>query len=74
MIIRKVAILLPLFIFGIITPAWGDGVKSIDNAAYQGIIMKMGENEAAIQTKTGFAKEFVRMEKCEAPLEFWVFA
>jgi hypothetical protein len=48
MIFRKVAILLILFIFGIITQVWANPVKSINNAANQEMIMKMDENKGAI--------------------------
>ncbi len=47
MALRKVAILLTLFIFGIIARAWGDPVKSINDAAIQLTLMKMDENKGS---------------------------
>jgi hypothetical protein len=52
MVLRKVAILLTLFIFGMIVRAWGDPVKSINSAAIQLTTMKMDENKAVLQEKT----------------------
>ena len=63
MIFRKVAILLILFIFGIITQVWANPVKSINNAANQEMIMKMDENKVGIQKKTEVAKESVKSLK-----------
>lgn len=60
MIFRKVAILLILFIFGIITQVWANPVKSINNAANQEMIMKMDENKGAIQKKKGHAKDAIK--------------
>jgi len=53
MIIRKIAILLPLFIFGEITQVCADTVKSVKNTAHQETTIKMDENRVAIQKKTG---------------------
>lgn len=53
---RRVSILLTLFIFGVITRAWCDPVKSINGAAIQLTTMKAGENKAGVQTKTKSAK------------------
>ena len=57
MVLRKVAILLTLFIFGMIVRAWCDPVKSINGAAIQLTTMKMDENRAALQKKTEPANE-----------------
>jgi len=57
MVMRKVAILLTLFIFGMIVRAWCDPVKSINGAAIQLTTMKMDENRAVPQKKTVPAKE-----------------
>ena len=57
MVLRKVAILLTLFIFGMIARAWCDPVKSIKGAAIQLTTMKMDENRAVLQKKTEPAKE-----------------
>ena len=59
MIFRKVAILLTLFIFGIITQVESNSVKSMNNAANQEMIMKMDENKGAIQKKKGHAKDAI---------------
>ncbi len=56
MVLRRVSILLTLFIFGMIAPAWCDPVKSIHGAAIQLTTMKMDENKAAMLKKTGPAK------------------
>jgi len=57
MALRKVAILLTLFIFGMIARTWCDPVKSINGAAIQLTTIKMDENEAVMQKKTEPAKE-----------------
>jgi hypothetical protein len=57
MVLRKVAILLTLFIFGMIVRAWCDPVKSINGAAIQLTTMKMDENGALLQKKTEPANE-----------------
>ena len=57
MVMRKVAILLTLFIFGMIVRAWCDPVKSINGAAIQLTTMKMDENRTVLQEKTEPAKE-----------------
>jgi len=57
MVLRRVSILLTLFIFGMIIHAWCDPVKSINGAAIQLTAVKMDENKAALQKKTEPAKE-----------------
>jgi len=44
MFIKKVAILFPLFIFGIMTQVWAGSVNSLNNPVNQETIMKMDEN------------------------------
>jgi hypothetical protein len=51
MVLKKVAILLTLFIFGMIARAWCDPVKSINGAAVQLTTMKIDENRAVLQKK-----------------------
>lgn len=63
MVLRKVAVLLTLFIFGMIVRAWCDPVKSINVAAIQLTTMKMDENKAVMQEKTGFAKRSTEWSK-----------
>jgi hypothetical protein len=63
MIIKKVAIFLTLFIFGIITQGWADSVKSINDAANQETTIKMDENKVAIQKKIGSAKQPIKSLK-----------
>jgi hypothetical protein len=48
---KKVAILLFLFIFGIMTHVWADQVKFINNAAGQEMSMHMDKNRTALQKK-----------------------
>jgi hypothetical protein len=55
-VLRRVSILLTLFIFGMIAPAWCDPVKSINGAAIQLTTMKMDENKATMLKKTEPAK------------------
>ena len=57
MVLRRVSILLILFIFGMIVRAWSDSVKSINDDAIRLTTMKMDENKAALQKKTEPAKE-----------------
>jgi hypothetical protein len=57
MFINKVAILFPLFIFGITTQALADAVKSINIDANQVKIMKMHEDNSVMQNKVRTAKE-----------------
>jgi hypothetical protein len=57
MVLRRVSILLTLFIFGMIVHAWCDSVKSINGAAIQLTAVKVDENRAALQKKTERAKE-----------------
>ena len=57
MVLRKVAILLTLFIFGSIARAWGDPVKSSNDAVNQLTTMKMDENNVVIQKKTEPARK-----------------
>jgi hypothetical protein len=61
--IRKISILLPLFIIGIMTQVWADSVKSINNPVNQETIMKMDENKGALQKKKSRAKEAVKSSK-----------
>jgi hypothetical protein len=61
--IRKISILLPLFIFGITTQIWADSVKSLNNHVNQETIMKMEENKGALQKKKSRAKETVKSSK-----------
>jgi hypothetical protein len=56
MVLRKVAILLTPFIFGMIVRAWCDPVKSINSAAIQLTTMKMDENKTVLQEKAEPAK------------------
>jgi hypothetical protein len=51
MVLRRVSILLTLFIFGMIVHGWCDSVKSINGAAIQLTAMKMDENKPALQKK-----------------------
>jgi hypothetical protein len=57
MALKKVAILLTLFIFGSIAWAWGDPVKSSYDAVNQLTTMKMDENNVVIQKKTEPARK-----------------
>jgi hypothetical protein len=69
MVMRKVAILLTLFIFGMIVRAWCDPVKSINSAAIQLTTVKMDENRAALQKKTEPANESAEwLKKSQAKL------
>jgi len=61
--IRKISILLPLFIFGITTQVWADSVNSLKNSANQETIMKMDENKGTLQKKKSHAKETVKSSK-----------
>lgn len=56
MILRKIAILLPLFIFGEIAQVCANTVKSINNTTHQEMIIKMDENRVVMQKKTGSTK------------------
>jgi hypothetical protein len=56
MVIRKLSILLPLFIFGIITQVRADSVKSINIAINQVTLMKMDENRIK-EVSQGFYHE-----------------
>jgi hypothetical protein len=58
---KKVSILLILFIFGISTQVWADSVKSMNNTPNQIKTMKMEENNATVQKKTGSGKEPLKM-------------
>ncbi len=60
---RRVAILLSLFIFAMIDRAWCDPVKSVNKAAVQLTTMKMDENKAVMQEKTGLAKRSTEWSK-----------
>ena len=57
MALKKVAILLTLFIFGSIVRAWGDPVKSSNDAVNQLTTMKMDENNVVIQKKAEPARK-----------------
>ena len=48
MVIKKVSILLPLFIFGIITQGWADFVKTMKQPANQITTIKMDENKVVL--------------------------
>jgi hypothetical protein len=61
MTFKIVAILLSLFIFGIITQVSADVVKSVKNDATHANIMQMGENKVVSQKKTGPRKEPVKI-------------
>jgi len=63
MALRKVAILLTLFIFGITARAWGDPVKSMNEAANQVTLIKMDESKGVLQKKTEPAKERIEWLK-----------
>jgi hypothetical protein len=54
---KKVPILLILFIFGISTQVWPDSVKSMNHAPSQIKTIKMEENNVNIQKKTRSGKE-----------------
>ena len=69
MVSRKLAILLTLFIFGMIAQAWCDPVKSTNGAAVQLKTMKMDENKAVMQIKKGPAKKSTEwLKKSQAKL------
>ncbi len=71
MIIKTTAILLFLFIFGIITQVSANSVKSTKNAVNQETIMKIDENKVALQKKAGDSKESIKslkIKKDKAPL------
>jgi hypothetical protein len=63
MMINKVAILLTLFIFGIIPRVWADSVKSINNSADQVKTMKIDENKALIEKKAKPARASTQPSK-----------
>jgi hypothetical protein len=54
---KKVSILLILFIFGISTQVWADSVKSMNKDPNQIKTMRMEENNVTVQKKTGSGKE-----------------
>jgi len=69
MALKKVPILLTLFIFGIILRAWCDPVKSTNEAAVQLTTMKMDENKAVVQKRTQSAEESTEwLKKFQAKL------
>jgi len=71
MIIKKTAILLFLFIFGITTQVYADSVKSTKNNVNQETIMKIDENKVALQKKAGGSKESIKslkIKKAKTPL------
>jgi hypothetical protein len=57
MFINKVAILFPLFIFGITIQAWADAVKSINVDVNQVKTIKVCENNSTIQHEAKTVKE-----------------
>jgi hypothetical protein len=57
MVIKKVSILFPLFIFGITTSVWPDSIKSIDNTTNPLRTTKMDENRTIMQKKTESPKK-----------------
>ena len=63
MVLGKVAILLTLFIFGMIAGAWCDPVKSMKGAAVQLTTVKIDENKAVLQKKKASAKESAEWSK-----------
>ncbi len=67
MVLTKVAILSTVFIFGTISRAWCDSVKSINGAAFQLTAMKMEENKAVMQEKTAVPKESTEWSKKSQP-------
>jgi len=54
---KKVSILLTLFIFGSFVRAWSDPVKSIKDAAVQVTTMKMGKNNVVKEKRAESTKE-----------------
>jgi hypothetical protein len=60
MSIKKVSVLLTLFIFGITTQVWANPVKSMKITANQITTMKMDENKIAICKKMETTKEPVK--------------
>jgi hypothetical protein len=63
MVLRKVAILLTLFIFGMTARAWCDPVKSMKGAAVQLTTVKIDENKAVLLKKKAPAKESAEWSK-----------
>jgi hypothetical protein len=63
MSIKIISILLPLFIFGIMTQVWADSVNSLNYSVNQETIMKMDENKGALQKNKSHAKETVKLLK-----------
>jgi hypothetical protein len=63
MIIKTVAILLFLFIFGITTQGYADSVKSKKNTVNQETMMKIDENKVALQKKAGIVKDPIKTSK-----------
>jgi len=59
--IKKGSILLILFIFGFIAPAWADEVKPIHNMTNQEIRKKMDENKRTMREKKGPAKTTIQL-------------
>jgi hypothetical protein len=57
MVIKKVSILFPLFIFGITTSVWPDSIKSMNNTTNPLRTMKMEENRSIVQKKTESPKK-----------------
>lgn len=61
--IKKVSILLILFIFGTIAPGWTDEVKSIDNMTNQEIREIMDKNKATLREKKRLAITATQLSK-----------
>jgi hypothetical protein len=59
----EIVILSFLCILGITSQAWAGSVKSIDNGANQGRIVKMDANATLLQKKKGPAKEPIKQSK-----------
>jgi hypothetical protein len=57
MVIKKLSILFPLFIFGITTSAWPDSIKSMNNMTNPIRTTKMDENRSIVQKKTTSQKK-----------------
>lgn len=61
--IKKVSILLILFIFGIIASGWAVEVKSIHNMTNQEIRIKVDENKKPLREKRGPAKSATQLSE-----------
>jgi hypothetical protein len=68
MVIKKVSILLPLFIFGISPDGWPDSIKSIHYTANPLTTMKMDENDGPVQKRMeSVMKTTKSLEKSKTP-------